>query len=380
MAKPFQRTAIDLFAGVGGMSLGFEQAGFNVVGAFDCEERHVTTYHSNFPFTRAHVLDLSRARGSDIRRLCGIGNRTVDVLFGGPPCQGFSAGGTRHLGDSRNTMLLHFARLIRELRPRYFVMENVEGLLFEHAAPVLAKFVLRVKRARYDLVQPVRVLDATDFGIPQRRRRAFILGCRRGLQVPQYPLRLTLVNDKGDTCFPKVKDAIADLPDVDTLDELFECEEAPAPLGKASYYARLMRGEIRELHDLSRPRRWPSDVVTGCLRTAHSTSTIARFRRTRPGCVDPISRYYRLKMDGVAPTLRAGTNIDHGKHTAPRPIHPAKPRCITVREAARLHSFPDWFRFHSTRWHAFRQIGNSVPPRLARAVAYSIQSALDGSD
>jgi DNA (cytosine-5)-methyltransferase 1 len=377
MGNDNRPTSIDLFAGVGGMSLGFEQAGFDVVAAFDSEERHVQTYRSNSPSTQAHVLDLSKATAKEIRRLSGIRNRTIDVLFGGPPCQGFSVGGRRDLNDVRNTLVLHFARLIRELRPRYFVMENVEGLLLDHAAPILRSFCLRVKRAKYDIVEPIRVLDAANFGVPQRRRRTFVLGCRRGLLPPKYPKRCGIANGNGEPYFPTVEDAIGDLPEIELFDELFECDELTAELGEPSYYASLMRGEIREPDDRSHKRGVTAGVLTGCLRTAHSATTIKRFRKTRPGRVEPVSRYYRLAMDGVARTIRAGTNVDRGKHTAPRPIHPEKPRCITVREAARLHSFPDWFQFHHTRWHGFRQIGNSVPPRLARAVARAIKEALD---
>ena len=295
----------------------------------------------------------------------------------GPPCQGFSVGGTRHLNDVRDTMVLHFARLIRELRPRYFVMENVDGLLLDHAAAILRSFCLRVKRAKYDIVEPIQVLNAADFGVPQRRRRTFILGCRRGLSLPKYPKRCGIANANGEPYFPTVKDAIGDLPEIELFEELFECDELTAELGEPSYYARLMRSEIRETGDLSYERKVTTGMLTGCLRTAHSSTTVKRFNKTPPGGVEPVSRYHRLAMNGVAPTIRAGTNVDHGKHTAPRPIHPEKPRCITVREAARLHSFPDWFQFHNTRWHAFRQIGNSVPPRLARIVAGAIKEALD---
>jgi DNA (cytosine-5)-methyltransferase 1 len=361
------------------MSLGFEQAGFDVVAAFDSESRHVDTYNANFPERRAFALDLTKATGQGIRRLAKIRSRTIDVLFGGPPCQGFSVGGTRELDDIRNTMVLQFARLVRELRPKYFVMENVEGLLFDHAAPILRSFRLRVKRAKYDIIEPIQVLDAADFGVPQRRRRTFILGCRRGLSLPEYPQRTGISNGNGETYFPTVKDAIGDLPEIELFDELFERDELRAELGEPSYYARIMRSEVREAGDLSYERKTTPGVLTGCFRTAHSSTTVKRFRKTRPGGVEPVSRYYRLSMEGVARTIRAGTNVDRGKHTAPRPIHPEKPRCITVREAARLHSFPDWFAFHGTRWHAFRQIGNSVPPRMARAVASSIVKTLSSN-
>lgn len=375
MGSRTQPTSIDLFAGVGGMSLGFEQAGFDVVAAFDSESRHVETYNTNFPECRAFTVDLATTTGREIRRLAKVGNRTIDVLFGGPPCQGFSVGGRRELDDRRNQMVFHFSRLVRELRPKYFVMENVEGLLLKHAEPVLKSLCLRFKRAKYDLVEPIQVLDAADFGVPQRRRRTFILGCRRNLTLPAYPVRRGIINGNGEY-FPKVRDALADLPEIETFDDLCESDGVTGEFGAPSHYARLLRGEIREHDDHSRARGSNTGLLTGCLRTMHSQMTLQRFRSTPPGGVESVSRYYRLALDGIAPTIRAGTNVDRGKHTAPRPIHPEKPRCITVREAARLHSFPDWFQFHATRWHAFRQIGNSVPPRFARAVARTIMELL----
>jgi len=117
--------------------------------------------------------------------------------------------------------------------------------------------------------------------------------------------------------------------------------------------------------------------MTSSGRTAHRKDVLERFRRTQGGAEELVSRLPRLRSNGLAPTLRAGTGRDHGSFTSARPIHHIYPRVITVREAARLHSFPDWFRFHTTKWHGFQQIGNSVPPFLARAVAQSVIQALE---
>jgi DNA (cytosine-5)-methyltransferase 1 len=113
-------------------------------------------------------------------------------------------------------------------------------------------------------------------------------------------------------------------------------------------------------------------LLTSSLRTIHTDLSKKRFLETAPGDTEPVSRFHKLDPKGVCNTIRAGTASDHGAFTSPRPIHPYSPRCITVREAARLHSYPDWFRFHVTKWHGFRQIGNSVPPLLARAVASKV--------
>jgi len=120
-------------------------------------------------------------------------------------------------------------------------------------------------------------------------------------------------------------------------------------------------------------------MLTGCQRCDHNPDIVRRFQATNPGTLEPISRFQRLHLDRLAPTLRAGTGKDKGSFTAARPIHPTQARCITVREAARLHSFPDWFQFHPTQWHGFRQVGNSVPPNLANAVAARVAHALRAS-
>ena len=357
--------SIDLFCGAGGLSLGFQQAGVDVAAAFDIEEWNVATYNKNLGTASAFRVDLARETGPNLRKMARLGNRSIDVVFGGPPCQGFSIGGKRNLDDERNLLVYHFARLVRQLQPKYFVLENVAGLLHSHSAPVLKSFLRRIRLAGYDVVEPIRVLNAADYGVPQRRRRTFILGHRKDLPPIDYPDRRGCAANGCGEFFPTVRDALGDLPLIEKHDYLFESDVFEGRLGKPSRYASLLR----------QPRNGrPS--LTGCLRTRHSKETIRRFQKTPPGKSEPVSRYIRLTLDGVSPTIRAGTGADRGSHTAPRPIHPTVPRCITAREAARLHSFPDWFEFHGTRWHDFRQIGNSVPPMLARAVAAKILEVL----
>jgi DNA (cytosine-5)-methyltransferase 1 len=145
---------------------------------------------------------------------------------------------------------------------------------------------------------------------------------------------------------------------------------------KPSPYSALLRCEFDDPTDYSYPRDFDSSLLTSSLRTIHTDLSKKRFADTQPGDTEPVSRFYKLDPSGVSNTIRAGTASDHGAFTSPRPIHPISPRSITVREAARLHSYPDWFRFHVTKWHGFRQIGNSVPPLLARAVASKICEAI----
>ena len=368
--------AVDLFCGVGGMSLGMEQSGFDVVAAFDSEQIHIDTYLKNFPSCDARCVDLSKVSGKQLRAESKIAKQPVALLFGGPPCQGFSTIGRRLPHDPRNQLLRHFARLIAELSPSYFVVENVEGLQFGTAEHALDKFVRSVEENSYEIVKPVRTLDAVEFGVPQRRRRIFILGYRAGLTAPQYPPPLHWFDLDGEIDAPVVWDAVGDLPKITRYKYLFETDGFKGNLGTPSNYARFLRGEAYDPDDYSRPPNRNGHGLTGCLRTLHSAKTINRFRQVEKGERDGISHFHRLNDRGYALTLRAGTGPERGSYMAPRPIHPFQDRCITVREAARLHSFPDWFYFHPTRWHGFRQIGNSVPPLLARAVAKAVAVAM----
>lgn len=358
------------------MSLGFEQAGFNVAAAFDSDPIHVETHSKNFPRCRAISADLTELSGHNVRELAGLDGTELDVVFGGPPCQGFSLMGKRRSEDPRNQTLYVFARLVRELRPRYFVLENVKGLLIGDARTMLDGFIRRVSPAGYSVVKPVQTLDASAFGVPQRRERVFVLGYRTGLPPPEYPDAAYGTSEPSPNA-ATVWEAIGDLPNVDDHEDLWLSDIYHGHLGQPSAYAQPLR-EPRPV-----PQGDPQPLTTGngrglsgCLRTRHRPETVKRFRDTKPGTSEPVSRFYRLSRNGLSPTIRAGTGPENGSFMAPRPIHSVHPRCVTVREAARLHSFPDWFEFHRTKWHGFRQIGNSVPPLLARAVADAVLQVL----
>jgi len=345
-------TALDLFCGVGGLSLGLILAGFRLIGACDSDRIALDAHRANFHGVPVHRCDLFLSYGAEIREALGISDSVIDLLAGGPPCQGFSVGGRRAMIDPRNDGIMAFARLVGELRPRFFLMENVRGLLFKDHARLRERFAVYLVAAGYQL-QPFKLLNASDYGVPQRRARAFILGCLTGEMLPEYP-------EPSGIARPSVRDAISDLMRIRETPKRFTDDTYRGCLGKPSDYAAKLRVIPDGGGDIA---------LTGCLLTNHTGGIIERFKTTPPGGMEPISRFFRLAWEGVSPTLRAGTGPEHGSHTAPRPIHPDRHRCITVREAARLHSFPDWFSFHASRWHGFRQIGNSVPPLLAKAVA-----------
>lgn len=358
---------VDLFAGVGGLSLGFEQAGFDVVAAVEIDPIHCAAHEYNFPYSTAICASVADLSGTEIRARADIGDRDVDVLVGGAPCQGFSMIGKRALEDPRNHLVFHFVRLISELRPKYFVFENVKGLTLGKHRRFLVEIIDALKAAGYNVEENYRVLNSADFGVPQDRRRLFLFGARENLQLPTYP---------EATYSTTVSEAIGDLPNADKYKTLLRTDSVKARYVSSSRYARRLRGFEADPNDFSYTRSFDSDFLTASARTEHTELSRERFAATVCGKTEPISRFFKLPPDGVCNTLRAGTDSARGAFTSPRPIHPVYPRVITVREAARLHSYPDWFRFHVTKWHGFRQIGNSVPPLLGRAMGSAIIKAL----
>lgn len=374
MAQSSRRPiAIDLFAGAGGFSLGIEQAGFDVAIAVENDPVHAATYTFNFPQTQMLWGDAAALSGEDLRSR--LSNPTLDLIFGGPPCQGFSVMGKHDLKDSRNRLVFHFCRLVRELQPRYFIMENVPGLTHTNNRVLLRRLKQEFKAAGYKIAEPVCVLNAAKFGIPQTRQRLFLLGTRQGEVMLSYP-------QPTDTTVT-VRDAIADLPNLDAFPELQSQDEILLKSAvveqleaSASTYAKKLRGLVPDPDNFAYPRTWNPLLFTGSWQTQHTKAVIKRFGKLPPGQQDKISRLRRLEWTGCCYTLRAGTGGDRGSHTAPRPLHPQYNRTISVREAARLHSFPDWFRLHATKWHGFRQIGNAVPPLLGRVLGSCVLRAI----
>lgn len=377
MARPI---GIDLFAGAGGMSLGFEQAGFDIRAAVEIDPIHCAVHKFNFPDCAILPQSVQAITGADIRRAAGLGDGSVDVVFGGPPCQGFSLIGHRSLDDPRNRLVLDFVRIVTELDAKTFVFENVKGLTVGKQRGFLNEIIRTFEDAGYDVRTEWKVLNAADYGVPQHRERLILVGAKKGLRIPGYPKVAArpadMKGDEGLSVGPTCEDALGDLPDVDNFDVLNESDFVKARLGKPSSYAAEMRCQSNDAWHYGYLRLWDSRILTSSARTNHSDISSSRFAATEPGTIEPISRFYKLNPNGLSNTLRAGTDGARGAFTSPRPIHYAYPRCVTVREMARLHGFPDWFRLHATKWHGARQIGNAVPPPLARAIAGEVMKAL----
>lgn len=366
--------AIDLFSGAGGMSLGFEQAGFDIVLAIDKDGYHVATHKRNFPYGVSLCCSITDISGKEIRKIIGL-NKEIDLVFGGPPCQGFSHMGYRNLADPRNTLVDEFVRLVGEIRPKAFVMENVPGMQTGTTSEIFERAIKKFKKINYTITEPVQRLNAKNYGVPQDRVRLFVLGLRGEFKrfIP-YPWGRS---ENGLEC-PTIAQALEGLPVVEKYEFLFREDKAPYEQGNVtSRYARIARGLDRDASDLSYPRIYDASQVSGCLRVRHNEQVQSLYAATPQGEMVPGHKLPKLDPQGIAPTLRAGSESERGSHTAPRPIHPILPRCITAREAARLHGFPDWFSFYPAKWHAYRQIGNAVCPPVAKAIGQEIIKILD---
>lgn len=338
--------AVDLFCGCGGFSLGAHQAGLETSAAFDIDPILTSSFKKNFPKTQLKLADLSVVSGAEVE--AEVGGR-VDVLFGGPPCQGFSDIGRRDVGDPRRELLGHFFRLVAETRPAFFIMENVRGLAYADARPVLDRG-LELLPSCYQVLSPT-IFDASEYGAATKRPRLFVIGYDRERCDP------TDINEFASLRKPAatVKQAISDLQSsklIGTVDG-FEVWKSLHG-GRRSEYAVALARDDREFT---------------CHRiTRHTPEVIERFSRVKQGGTDSIGRHPRLAWNAQCPTLRAGTGSDRGSYQSVRPIHPTENRVITAREAARLQGFPDRHLFHPTTWHSFRMIGNSVSPFISRAL------------
>ena len=348
---------VNLFSGCGGFACGAEQEGFSVVLAIDNDAILSSSFRRNFPSAKFLLSDVSKIDGDTIKNQVGI---EVDGIIGGPPCQGFSVIGRRNPEDPRRQLIWHFFRLVTEVMPRFFVMENVSGLGYSGSREVLEGALGLVSNA-YWVLGPF-ILDASEFGAATKRRRLFVVGIHKRASDPMVQSDLLGFRRRATT----VSEAISDLKDA-----VFVSESDGFDVWRI--------GKSEEGSEYAR-ERWTDDrTVTGHRKARHSPEVIARFCEVPQGGMDRVGRHSRLAWTGQCPTIRAGTGADRGSYLAVRPIHPEKARAITVREAARLQGFPDVHMFHPTIWHSFRMIGNSVSPLVAKAILGAIRRNLEGN-
>ena len=364
------------------MSLGLEAAGFDIAASVEIDPIHSIVHHYNFPYGATICQDISQIKSQELlKAIAAKGLKPdVDVLAGGPPCQGYSHMGRRAIDDPRNQLVFEYARIVFEIQPKYFIFENVPGMLTGLHCQFLDRLIEKFEKNGYSVVRPIKVLDSADYGAPQKRKRLFLIGYRKDMKKPNYP-----TSTHGDLLpFNTVGSAISDLSEVavhlkqdrginaNCLDySEFRTSFNLIPQGEYSLC------HIRRPHGNTGSDSTSYKTVWGHLGSKHTERTIQRFANTTQGTKEPISHFFRLSASGLSNTLRAGTASNKGAFTAPRPIHYSHPRCLTIREASRLHTFPDWFQFHRTIWHGFREIGNAVVPLLAKSIGAEIIECLN---
>ena len=367
-------SVIDLFCGAGGLSLGAARAGFEIRGAVDSDWRALGVHAKNFPGTIHSGADVSQLKGQSLGNLFRLPSGTVTGIIGGPPCQGFSNMGRRDLGDTRNRLFADFFRVVSEARPAFFLAENVLGILQEQYAEMLASSLEQVSRD-YVVLEPMKI-RAADYGAPTIRTRAFFFG-----YLPDRMKKLTAASFEApsDVESVLVGDALDGLPvEVDPKWQREEHGWHKSESRGTGYFADRLQGcpPMGVGDPLALQLLAIGGLSSGTLGTIHSSAVAERYAALKHGERDEVSKAQRLDPRGLCPTLRAGTGPDRGSYQAVRPIHPDAPRVITPREGARLQGFPDWFTFSPSKWHSFRQIGNSVSPIVSERILRVIRASL----
>lgn len=368
-------TAISLFAGAGGCSLGFGQANYDIRFATDIDANAVESYRRNFPRTPCEAADIRELNADSVLHRIGLNPGELDMLLGGPPCQGFSSAGVKAGDDPRNSLLSHYIRLLEGIRPKWFVMENVEGLLTNDGGSHVRDAVVAFLEAGYSL--NLEKVYAQGFGVPQRRKRVLIVGNRLGhdFLFPEPVTRFSgSIFRKGEITFAT---AVGDLPPAAT--------EAGEPLA----FREPPRNELQTY------LRGTAQSVTDHYSAVLSDVQLERVQGLQPGQTmkdlpDHLQhesfrrRAFRRVMDGTPVEKRGGAPSGLKRLFADEPsltitsaatrefIHPTEDRLLTLRECARLQTFPDWFEFAGSAASRIQQIGNAIPPILAQAIGEHI--------
>lgn len=367
---------IDLFAGAGGLSLGAARAGFNVAAAVELDKFALETHSKNFPNSIHLATDVASYSGDTLMAAANLLRGELTGLIGGPPCQGFSTMGKRVISDTRNNLFHQFFRLVSETQPSFFLAENVPGLLNSQYDSIRFEALAQIDVTKYKILPPIEV-KASLYGAPTVRKRFFFFGYNPDCFTQNFTIEDFAPSEAVEKIF--VQTALLGLPS--RIDSRWVTAEHGwrkiEDIGVGKFFDRVSNLVPDGIGDMeSIERYFGYSTVSGCMGTRHSDELKKRYGALKHNEVDPISKSMRLDPVGFCPTLRAGTASDKGSFQAVRPIHFKSARVITPREAARLQGFPDWFAFHKTKWHSFRQIGNSVSPIVAEEILSRIYSKL----
>ncbi len=360
-------TAMDLFCGAGGLSLGFQQAGFRVLAGNDCDASAMRTFCGSHPQAEFLYGPIENFSGDDFLKACDLERNELDCLIGGPPCQAYSVyNHQRGMHDKRSFLFYEYLRIVKDLNPRWIVIENVTGILSIANGEPAKDIVDGLEKLGYRV--ELKILKSEDFGVPQERRRVVFLGNRIDADIC-WPEPLFGV---GNHPFVTVSEAINDLPALKNGGELFD---VPYPSSPKSAFQLEMRMHSNTVKNHSAPKlgainlerlkhipeggSWrdiPYELLPNGMKSAKRS--------------DHTKRYGRLRRDGLSSTILTKCDIHWGAF-----IHPEQDRAISVREAARLQAFPDTTEFFGSKTEQYVQIGNAVPPLMGKHIAGAIMLA-----
>ena len=363
--------AIDLFCGAGGLSEGFRQAGWQILAGNDIDPVAGRTFeetHSETQFLHGPIEDIS---AHEFLTVAGIEKDELDCLIGGPPCQAFSVyNHQRGMHDKRSGLFHEYLRIVEGLMPKWVVMENVTGITSVGGGQAVEEIISGLGNLGYNV--ETRILRAEEYGVPQERRRIFFLGNRLGLPIG-WP---EPTHGPGLKPYVTVWDAIGDLPPLMNG----EIPDHPLPYRTApkSEYQANLRGNAIHVGNHAAPCLAPINLKRmkyipegGSWRDVPFELLPAGMKRARR--CDHTKRYGRLRKEGLSSTILTKCDLHWGAY-----IHPEQDRVLTVREAARLQSFPDSVHFSGPRTEQYVQVGNAVPPLLAERLGLTIRVIASG--
>jgi DNA (cytosine-5)-methyltransferase 1 len=344
---------LDLFCGCGGLSQGFIDAGYNVILGIDFDQAALETFKYNHKESDTLLTDLSKDKSID-EIADKVGNREIDVIIGGPPCQGFSLTGSRDINDTRNTLYLGVVKAVRKFQPKAFLIENVPGISTLYGGKVKQQIINTFEDMGYNVSVSPKPLLAADFGVPQMRKRMFFIGVQKGLGYFDFPEP----THTSDT-YVKCGEAISDLP---SREEEFGKEIDDYIMPPQSLYQEYMRRNSTKLYNHVATNH--SDHVKWVISQVPEGGN---YKDLPPGVGD--SRKFneawtRYHSEKPSRTIDTG----HRNH-----FHYKYNRVPTIRENARLQSFRDDFIFLGTKTQQNRQVGNAVPPLLSFHLAKAIK-------
>ncbi|OUR87184.1 hypothetical protein A9Q81_26040 [Gammaproteobacteria bacterium 42_54_T18] len=363
---------IDLFSGAGGMSVGFTRAGFNITGSIELLEKYAKTHEINFPKCTSLFGDIRELTPSEFAKKTKISKNSPTIVIGGPPCQTFSSAGQSKIQslsksdikeDPRNYLFKSYFDYVAYFKPDVFVMENVPNLKTKYNGEIFENILKICSELGYEVTHDI--LNAADHGVPQVRKRLFIIGCKRGRKV-EFP-KPTHTN-KPTTVY----DAISDLPDI--YDGIRARELPYSKNARLTKYQKILRNDSKVVdNNICRVSNDRAKKIFSHMKQGDKYMDLPKkVRNILPFREDIFpDRLKRLVLDKPSWTILAHIGMDGYRY-----IHPTENRTLSVREAARIQSFPDHFIFNGNMREQYIQVGNSVPPLLAEALANAVRKHL----